>query len=102
MSTYNITISSDLEPLIPRYLDNRKADIERLTASLAEGKIDDIRALGHTLKGSGTSFGLDAISTFGRELEDAAKAANTVQIQHVIDDLATFLARVEITFVDEA
>jgi HPt (histidine-containing phosphotransfer) domain-containing protein len=56
-------------------------------AALYAGAISaEIRALENTLKGSSTSFGLDAVSTFGRELEDAVEASNTEQIQRLIDE----------------
>ncbi|MCS6808397.1 MAG: Hpt domain-containing protein [Bacteroidota bacterium] len=95
-------VSSDLEPIMPRYLANRKSDIERLRAALASNMLEDIRALGHTMKGSGTSFGIEDISTFGRAIEQAAKAADTEALRHLIEEFASFIEHLEIIFVDES
>jgi histidine phosphotransfer protein HptB len=101
MDTIIVQISTDLEPLIPRYLTNRQADIERLQEAVTQQNTEEIRALGHMLKGSGTSFGLDAVSEFGRALEIAAKAANMPEAQRLIDEFAVFLERLEIVYVEE-
>ncbi|MFY7997676.1 MAG: Hpt domain-containing protein [Candidatus Kapaibacteriota bacterium] len=101
MDAIIVQISTDLEPLIPRYLINRQADIQRLQEAVTHQNIDEIRSLGHTLKGSGTSFGLDAVSEFGRSLEIAAKAANMPEAQRLIDEFTLFLERLEVVYVDE-
>lgn len=101
MESVIVHISSDLEPLIPRYLANRKADIERLRDFLTQQNIEELRSIGHTLKGSGASFGLDAVSEFGRLLELAAKTANLTEAQRLIDDFALFLEHLQVVFVDE-
>lgn len=101
MDAIIVQISTDLEPLIPRYLINRQADIQRLQEAVAHQNIDEIRLLGHTLKGSGTSFGLDAVSEFGRSLEIAAKVANMPEVQRLIDEFTLFLERLEVVYVDE-
>lgn len=101
MESVVIHISSDLEPLIPRYLANREADIERLREAVLQQNTEELRSLGHTLKGSGTSFGLDAVSEFGRSLELAAKAVNLPEAQRLIDEFAIFLKCLKVVYVDE-
>lgn len=96
-----IHISSDLEPLIPRYLENRRADIATLNEALQTNNIEAIKSIGHTIKGSGASYGLEEISTIGQTLEDAAKSSNTTQIQTSIARLKHFLETLEIIFVED-
>ncbi len=96
-----VHISSDLEALLPRYLKNRQTDLETLQGAFQAGNLEQIRSIGHTLKGSGASFGLDAISAFGRSLEEAAIAHDGTQLQTTLDNLATFLATLKIIFVEE-
>jgi HPt (histidine-containing phosphotransfer) domain-containing protein len=96
-----IHISSDLEPLIPRYLENRRADIATLYEALQVNNIEIVRSIGHTIKGSGASYGLEEISVIGRTLEDAAKSSDTTQIQTSITRLEHFLETLEIIFVED-
>lgn len=96
-----VHISSDLEPLIPRYLENRRADIVTLREAVRAGNVEQIRSTGHTLKGSGASFGLDTISALGRSLEEAAKSSDGASMESAINQLAHYLETLEIVFVDD-
>jgi HPt (histidine-containing phosphotransfer) domain-containing protein len=96
-----IHISSDLEPLIPRYLENRRADIATLYEALQVNNIGIVQSIGHTIKGSGASYGLEEISIIGRTLEDAAKSSDTAQIQASITRLEHFLETLEIIFIED-
>lgn len=96
-----VHISSDLEPLMPRYLENRRADVAVLKAAAATANFEQVRALAHTMKGSGASFGLETISDIGRALEEAAKSSNTALVETFIQDFAHFLETLEIIFVDD-
>jgi HPt (histidine-containing phosphotransfer) domain-containing protein len=49
---------------LPRYLKNRQTDLETLRGAFQAGNLEQIRSIGHTLKGYGSSFGLDAIDVF--------------------------------------
>lgn len=101
MKKNTVHISSDLEPLIPRYLDNRRADIVMLREALHLSNSDTIRSIGHTMKGSGLSYGLEEVSAIGRTLEEAAQAADTSQVEATINQLAHFLETLDIVFVDD-
>jgi signal transduction histidine kinase/HPt (histidine-containing phosphotransfer) domain-containing protein len=49
------------------------ADFERM---LASGDLEGLRYLGHGLKGSGTTYGFEAISSIGKTIEEAAEAGD--------------------------
>ena len=73
--------------LMGQYLDNRKHDIDKLTAALAACDFETIRVTGHYLYGSGAAYGLDDISFIGAGIENAADAADAKRIETLICEL---------------
>jgi HPt (histidine-containing phosphotransfer) domain-containing protein len=93
-----VNIDPDLEDLIPGFLANRKEDIVKLKSALANEDIDNLRSIGHSLKGVGGGYGFQKITEIGAEIEDYAKEKNLQSIEELIDNLEDYLGRVEIIF----
>ncbi len=93
-----VLVDSDLEDLIPGFLENRAHDIKSIEDALARKDYETIAQLGHTMKGVGGGYGFDAITDIGGSIEKAAKTENCVQIRQSIDALADYLARIDIVF----
>ena len=91
-----VTIDPDLADLVPGFLANRRRDVAKLTALLAIGNFPDIRMIGHSMKGAGGGYGFDQITEIGDALERAALAADDKTIQAGIEQLADYLARVDV------
>ena len=91
-----IRVDALLRDLIPRYLANRRKDIERATVALVRDDFDLIRGIGHNLQGSGRTFGLDEFTAIGAEIERAAKAADRVEIARQLNRIEDYLSRIEI------
>ena len=83
--------------LMVRYLRNRQDDIAILRSALANGDFDAIRAKGHNLYGSGSAYGLDAVSKLGAALEKTARNKNGPDIAQLIEKLETFVSNVRVT-----
>ena len=83
--------------LMVRYLQHRQDDICILRTALADGDFDAIRDKGHNLFGSGSAYGLDAISELGAALEKTAKKKNGADIAQLIEKLETFVSNVRVT-----
>jgi len=96
-----VQVDSDLEDLIPGYLENRKKDIESITEALKKDDFETIRILGHRMKGSGRGYGFDAITDIGDSLEQASKNKNSIEIQKQANELSTYLKQVEIVCQDD-
>lgn len=88
----------DLADLIPGFLSNRRADLERIQAMLAAKDTAALRRIGHDLKGCGAAYGFEPISTFGAQLEKAAVASDFAAAGAVHAGLVQYLARVEVRF----
>ena len=91
-----VTIDPDLAALVPGFLNNRRRDVDKLTTLLEAGNFTDIRMIGHSMKGAGGGYGFDPITDIGAAIERAALAADSKVIQAGIEQLADYLARVDV------
>lgn len=91
-----VKIDPDIEDLIPGFLENRKADVEKIRAALASGNYTDIRIIGHSMKGAGGGYGFDAITEIGDLIEQAALASDDAIITEQTAILEDYLSRLEL------
>jgi CheY-like chemotaxis protein len=82
--------------LIPVFLQNRRQDVLTMLDALDRGNFETVATLGHGMKGAGGSYGFPAITEIGAALEQAAGHADTNASRKWVDELSTYLARVEI------
>jgi CheY-like chemotaxis protein/HPt (histidine-containing phosphotransfer) domain-containing protein len=94
-----LQVSAELEDLMPRFLANRRHDVERLIAALAMKNFEQIKTLGHGIKGAGGTYGLAAISELGAHIEEAATAERVEEIAGQVQALSAYLERIELVFV---
>jgi len=95
---YTAVVAKDLEDLIPVFLKNRGKEVESLRTAVGAGDYDQLKQLGHRMKGVGNSYGFAPISEFGKTIEDGAKAADAAAIEKCIVAYADYLARVNIVY----
>jgi HPt (histidine-containing phosphotransfer) domain-containing protein len=102
LSPERITVSIDRElaDIVPIFLANRGKDVQTLRASLERQDFDTVRMLGHRMKGDGGGYGFHAISEIGGAMESAAGRHDRPAIERLTDQLADFLARVEVLYTD--
>lgn len=77
--------------LMARYLKRREKDLELLDQALADSNFETIERTGHNLSGSGSAYGLDAVSRIGRGIEEAAKRSDAARTRRLLDELAAFV-----------
>jgi HPt (histidine-containing phosphotransfer) domain-containing protein len=80
-----------LTDLLPQYFALCRRDLEHLQRALQDGIFDDIRIVGHNLKGSGGAYGFPELSEMGLSIETAAKAQHRQVLQKQIQRFADFL-----------
>lgn len=93
-----VKIDRDLEDLIPGYLERRQEDISSIKNACGAGDFENIRILGHSMKGSGGGYGFDRITEIGRQIEESAKNKDSAAILAHTGELAEYLSRVEIVY----
>lgn len=93
-----VIIDSDLEELIPGFLENRKKDLLSLKKALEKKDHEIMRSIGHSLKGVGGGYGFEEISRLGSEVENSAKASNQDLLEELVGELDDYLNRIQIVF----
>jgi CheY-like chemotaxis protein len=89
-----VEVESWLKPVIPAYLEKRRADVVKLKTALQHGDFATVRTLGHQMAGSGAGYGFAKITKIGDELEESALAADAARIHDGIDQLERYLSNI--------
>jgi HPt (histidine-containing phosphotransfer) domain-containing protein len=93
-----VTVAKDLEDLIPTFMKNRTKDLETLRSALASGDLEQMRQLGHRMKGVGNSYGFEKVTVLGKQIEDGARASDRAGLEACIVEYAEYLAHVKIVY----
>ncbi|WP_231989368.1 PAS domain S-box protein [Nitrospira japonica] len=82
-------LDAELNRMRPKFLQNRRLDIEELQRAVESGNFDQIKLIGHRIKGLAGTYGLHAIGAIGGALEEAAVRRHLEHIRAGITDLRT-------------
>jgi HPt (histidine-containing phosphotransfer) domain-containing protein len=93
-----VTVAKDLADLIPVFFKNRHKEIESLRSALAGADFEQLRRLGHRMKGVGTSYGFTTVSEIGKRIEDGAHDSDRAAIDACIDEYAEYLSTVQVVY----
>ena len=93
-----VIVDAELEDIFPTYLKNRASDMLELEKELASENFEQMRHIGHKIVGNAAGYGLEDLSHFSRQLEDAAKSKDLSMCQKSIKDMATYLNDLELVF----
>ena len=96
-----VHISAKIKDLIPGFLANRHHEVNRIIEALGQEDFDTIRVIGHGTKGCGGGYGFHGITDIGRSLEQAAQHSDVEAIQRGVDELSTYLERVDVVFIQK-
>lgn len=94
-----VNVDSDIEDLIPGFLENRQKDVKSIYDALEKEDYETIRILGHSMKGAGGGYGFDEITDIGRSIEESAEGKNQEEVKKWVINLSNYLDRVEIVYV---
>ena len=101
MAKNKVYIDPDLEFLIPQFLENREEDIKNLEKLLEESEFEQIRIIGHSMKGSGGGYGFDYLTQIGSQIEKQAELKNKRELKKLIMELKNYLNNIEIIYEDK-
>ena len=96
--TLRVVVDKDLEDLIPVFMGNRHKELETLRAALAAADFEQLRQLGHRMKGVGNSYGFEQISLFGKQVEDGARTGDRAGLGACIAAYENYLAKVRVRY----
>ena len=97
-NSFQVVVDKELEDLIPVFMKNRHKEVEALRSALAAADFEQLRQLGHRMKGVGNSYGFEQVSEFGKEIEDGARSGDRAVLERCIAAYEDYLARVEIAY----
>jgi HPt (histidine-containing phosphotransfer) domain-containing protein len=95
---YQVRVAKDLEDLIPTFMRNRHKEVETLRAALAAADFEQLRQLGHRMKGVGNSYGFARVSTLGKQIEDGARSGDRAALEAQIAEYGDYLSKVRIVY----
>ena len=95
---YKVTVAKDLEDLIPTFLKNRKKELDNLRVALASADFEQLRQLGHRMKGVGVSYGFERVSALGKHIEDGARSGDRALLDATIKEYGDYLGKVQVAF----
>jgi HPt (histidine-containing phosphotransfer) domain-containing protein len=95
---YLVTVAKDLEDLIPVFMSNRKKELDALRVALAAADFEQLRQLGHRMKGVGNSYGFARVSEIGKYVEDGARSGDRGLLESTIAQYSDFLSKVQIAY----
>jgi len=97
-ANYKVTVARDLEDLVPVFMSNRKKELDTLRVALASADFEQLRQLGHRMKGVGNSYGFNHVSTLGKYIEDGARSGDRAGLEARIAEYADYLSKVQIAY----
>jgi HPt (histidine-containing phosphotransfer) domain-containing protein len=93
-----VQIDQDLSDLVPGFLSRKGEDARAVLAAAERTDAEAIARLGHKMKGEGGSYGLDAVTDIGRDLEQAGKDQDFETAARLARELENCLERLEIVY----
>ena len=92
-------IDKDLQEIVPAFLDGRKKDIEIIKKLVNLSDFEELRSVGHKLKGTAGSYGFMALSKIGAKIEEAANTKNLENLKKLSAEYESHMKQVEVKYV---
>ncbi|MBT6326217.1 MAG: Hpt domain-containing protein [Bdellovibrionales bacterium] len=96
----NILINSDLKEIIPKFLQNRKSDINTINELIISSDFNQIKHIAHKMAGSSGSYGFKKMGELGKEIELAASEQDLSKIKDKLAALNQHFNNLDIKFID--
>lgn len=81
------------------YLKEELSNIDRIISALENFDFTAVEWFADMIKGHGGSFGFNAITDMGRNIEQAAKKRNIFSIRYWINELIKYVQTVQVIYV---
>ena len=93
-----VHVESDFEPLLGKFMTNRKKEVVTMREALAQQDLETVRKVAHGMKGAGGSYGFNHITTMATTIEHTAKTGTSTGLAKELDQLALYLEQVQVIF----
>jgi HPt (histidine-containing phosphotransfer) domain-containing protein len=99
---FHVRIDPDLADLVPGYLDHRRQDVQKAREHLERGDFEAVRVVGHSIAGSGGTYGFPGITRIGRLIERSGQAKDAEAVRMALVELESYLKRVVVDYAEPA
>ena len=93
-----VHVDSSFEPLIPRFMNNRKKEVAAMQQAFAREDFETVRTISHGMKGAAGIYGFDLVMEMAALIEDAAKMHNGSIIRRELPRLNIYLNRIKVLY----
>lgn len=93
-----VHVDASFEPLVPKFLTNRKKEVVTMREALASQDFETVRTVAHGMKGAGGSYGFDRVSELAAVIEQAAKTRDSSTIERDLPVLGSYLDRITVVY----
>lgn len=93
-----VHIDASFEPLMPRFMANRKKETVTMRQALSGQDFETVRSVAHGMKGVGGSYGFDRVTELAATIEQAAKSADASSITQLLHTLESYLNNIQIAY----
>jgi HPt (histidine-containing phosphotransfer) domain-containing protein len=94
---HRVRVAAELRELMPRFLANRRVELDDLRSAASRADFETARRIGHVLKGAGGGYGLDEITRLGDEMERLARAQDP-DVWTIVGQLGDYLDQLEVVY----
>ncbi len=91
-----VEVDAELYELVPLFMDTMKNNVDEMQGALASKDYDTICRHGHSQKGLGSTYGFDYLGHVGLRIETAAMQKDDGEIRALLDEMISYLDRVQI------
>lgn len=92
-------IDKELEEIVPAFMNSRRKDIELLKNFYAEKNYEEIRSIGHKVKGTAGSYEFMQLSEIGGKLEKAATDHEDASLDSLIKEYEDHVLQIDIKYI---
>ena len=93
-----VHVDSSFEPLIPRFMSNRKQEVAAMQQALAREDFETVKTISHGMKGAAGIYGFDLVMEMVALIEQAAKMHNGSIIRRELRRLNSYLNRIKVVY----
>ena len=95
---YEVVVPQDLSDLIPVFLENRKKELQQLRVAVIQNDFEQLRQIGHRMKGVGVPYGFDRVSEIGKHIQDAGTDQDRQAAENHLAQYSDFLANLRVVY----
>lgn len=96
--TFTVLVESELRELIPKFIKIQKEQFELIKNGFNNQDFNDLKHLGHRMKGACGGYGFTLLSEIGSEIEKLAELKDIDSLEKQVKRCENFLANLKIIY----